>query len=299
MGAIQKQVLRRAWVNTVNSLQAKRWDNINGLKDALGTIGDGIKKRFDILVTEARVGKYEEREIIQRLSILTQEIKRFANSIGYDIEAQLRTQLSDLYKESYYRTAWQFDIGTPEKTLVKFAQLSDDQIRAAISQPFKGSMFSDRLFTIGDDAARLIQKDVTQGILLGRPIDATAEEIYTRFGDAGAGYMSRAQLIARTETIRARELARDQLYRENADLIEEERWVSMESACEICDPLDDTVTDLQPILDTHPNCVCTKRAVLKPWEQLEGGNEQPETECTYEPYDEWLKDKGIDISPEV
>ena len=39
MGLKQKEVLRRAWMNTINSMQQKRWDNINGLRDALGDIG--------------------------------------------------------------------------------------------------------------------------------------------------------------------------------------------------------------------------------------------------------------------
>jgi hypothetical protein len=310
MGAKQEAVLRRAWVNTVNTLQKKRWDNINELRDALGDIGDGVKKRFDNLIAEVKAGSLEERAIIQRLSMLTSEIQQFAGRLGYDIQGNLQNQLAAIYKDSYYRNAWQLDIATPERTVINFAQLADDQIRAAIATPFKGGMFSDRLFAIGDDTARLIQKDVTQGILLGRPIEVTAAEIYERFGDEGAGYFWRAQLISRTETIRARELGRIQLYRENADIIAEERWVCMESAfinpktgeaeeCEICAPLDNTVTDKEPILDTHPNCVCTKRAVLKPWEHLEGGDTETEENLAYQPYDEWLEEKGIDISPEV
>lgn len=298
MGLKQKEVLRRAWMNTINSMQQKRWDNINGLRDALGDIGDGVKKRMDALLLDVKKGSMSETEVIKRFSLLSQEIQGFASKLGIDIQANLQNQLIQTYRESYYRTAWQFDIATPEKTVINFAQISEDQIRAAISQPFKGSMFSDRLFSIGDDTARLIQKDVTQGILLGRPIEETAAEIYERFGDEGKGYFWRAQLISRTETIRARELGRKQLYHENADLIEEERWVCMESACEICEPLDDTVTDLEPITDTHPNCVCTKRAVLKPWEQLEGGSIESEADCAYSPYSEWLKSKGIDLEPE-
>ena len=264
MGAQQEAVLRRAWVNTVNSLQKQRWDNINELKNALGDIGDGVKKRFDALIAEVKDGKLDEREVIQRLSTLTREIKSFAGKIGFDIDGALQKQLADIYADSYYRTAWQLDIASPNQTAINFAMLSEDQIRAAISTPFKGAMFSDRLFAIGDETARLIQKDVTQGILLGRPIEATAAEIYDKFGDEGTGYFWRAQLISRTETIRARELARQELYRQNSDIIAEERWVCMESAfvddkgkpheCEICAPLDDTVTELEPIVDTHPNC---------------------------------------------
>ena len=310
MGAQQEAVLRRAWVNTVNTLQKKRWDNINELKAALGDIGDGVKKRFDVLVGQAKAGSLEEREIIKRLSILTQEINQFSRNLGLDIQDRLTQQLAGIYRDSYYRTAWQLDISTPEQTAVNFAQLSEDQIRAAIATPFKGAMFSERLFQIGDDTARLIQKDVTQGILLGRPIEATAEEIYNKFGDEGSGYFWRAQLISRTETIRARELARQQLYRENADIIQEQRWVCMESAfvdaktgeekeCEICAPLDNKVTDLEPIVDTHPNCVCTKRAVLKPWKDLVGGDIESEEDLAYKPYEAWLEESGIDISPEV
>ena len=309
MGATQEAVLRRAWVNTMNSLQRKRWDNINELRGALETIGGGIKQRFDKLVSEVKAGSLEETQIIQRLAILTQEIQKFAGRLGFDIEANLKAQLAETFKDSYYRTAWQLDIATPQATAINFAQLSPRQIQAAIATPFKGAMFSERLFLIGDETARAIQRDVTQGILLGRPIEATAEEIYTRFGDEGAGYFWRAQLISRTETIRARELARQELYRQNADIIEKEIWVCMESAfynaregkdeeCEICAPLDGLETELEPIVDTHPNCVCTKRAVLKPWSELVGGDVEDEQELTYDPYENWLAEKGIELNPE-
>ena len=294
----QQEVLNRAWVNSINQLQKKRWTNINALKGILGNIGKDIKKEIDKVVELAKFGKVDEVTSLQRLALLTNEIRNLSKGLGYDINANLERDLVDIYRNSYYRSAWQLDIATPELTNINFAMLSVDQIRAAIVSQFKGGMFSERLFRISDEIAGEIQADITRGILLGRGIDETAEEVYVKFGDEGSGYFWRAQRIARTETIRARELGRIQLYKENADLIEEEEWINMESACEECQDLAERCneggeTGLEPIIDSHPNCVCTKRAKLKPWDELAGGSDQPEGP-KYNPFDEWAAEKGIE-----
>jgi Phage Mu protein F like protein len=119
---------------------------------------------------------------------------------------------------------------------------------------------------------RLRAETVAQALEAGLPqarAQATADRVAAQ---AARRYLrARAQLIARTETIRAQELTRhltwDRLQREGAlplDLVVE--WATAEDAkvCELCDPLDGDQVPLggkfeggYPHPPRHPACRCT------------------------------------------
>ena len=87
-GNAQQKVLNKAWVDTIDSLQAQRWDNINALKATLADVGTGIKARFDAVLREFPNEGYEQTQALQRMGLLTQELRQFAANLGIDISNQ-------------------------------------------------------------------------------------------------------------------------------------------------------------------------------------------------------------------
>ena len=288
----QEEVLNKAWVETINTLQKDKWTNLAGIKRTLDGLATELKGMVTKVVNATQATEYER---FTELAQLIYNIKDFATKAGLTLSAEIEETIADAYKTSYYRTAWQLDNATPNNVEIVFGKLSDLQVRAAILTPFQGGMFSDRLFQISNQMAYNIQEEVTKGIIIGRPIGDTADEIYDLFGKEGEGYQWRAELIARTETIRAREIARQSLFDDNRNLIENEEWINMESACDECQDLADEFNagnhDLQPILDSHPNCVCTIRAIMKDWKELGGSSDE---EPDLMDYEDWVQEKGID-----
>jgi len=282
----QKQILDRAFVNTVNALRGKEKAYLGDLREVyrqalhevLGTLQGYYRQAGTI--TPFLFGRASEiaRVVTERLLAL-----------GQDTLEGLSDHLKDIYTESYYRSAWAADLATPPSLAIRFSGLPETQVLAAIATPWKGEMFSQRWFRITDQMARNMQREIATGIALGESLDDTAERIEDLWGKTGSGLEWRAEMIARTETIRAREVGRIKVFMDNSDLVLGDYWVTMEDelVCPICEPLNgkENVPEEPPI---HPNCRCTK---LKDWDDLwqPGDPEEP----IYQPFEAWKEAHGL------
>jgi SPP1 gp7 family putative phage head morphogenesis protein len=149
--------------------------------------------------------------------------------------------------------------------------------------PWKGAMFSERLGVINDKMARNIQiltdnamvngwsvPDLSQAIReeVGIPLE---ERLLTRPRASSA--KSRADMISRTEMMRAADLAKEKLYKDNKALVKDERWLASDlpNVCDECDMNNGKLfSDLGVRPSLHPRCACTGIPVLKSWGELLG-----------------------------
>jgi SPP1 gp7 family putative phage head morphogenesis protein len=212
--------------------------------------------------------------------------------------AELDVDLTQFYWDAYKRNAWALDQTTPpnvdismmrdKRTNLATDPLLSNLIAQQVMAPFKGAMFSDRLGHINETMAEQIGimtrqaalngwsvPDLSAGIrdLVGVPPD---EKLITRPRASAA--KSRADMIARTELMRAMNLAKADLLEANDDLVEDKKWLAADDArtCDDCMDMDGlTETELEDQgfdteMPAHPRCRCTWVPVLKTWKELLG-----------------------------
>ena len=255
----QEAVLNKLWQQSTNALQQNRWNNLQTLDGALKQTGEKFRQQLDDMVKAVGEAGTDTANGMLRLQSLVADIKSMCKDAGLTVSSQTENMLTSIYDESQKRAAWMLDGATPGNVSINFDLVPKDQIMSMLGQNFEGGMFSKRIFEISDKMATDIQTSLTQGMLTGSSIKDMADKVYDIFGDEHSGYYYRATLIARTETIRAREMARDRMFKQNKDIIADELWVGMESECDQCADIEAQHNeggnrDLQPVIDTHPNC---------------------------------------------
>lgn len=211
---------------------------------------------------------------------------------------ELNQSLTQFYWDAYKRNAWALDQTTPPNVDIsmmrsKTTNLATDPllsnlIAQEVMVPFKGAMFSDRLGHINETMAEQIGimtrqaalngwsvPELSDGIrdLVGVPLDKNLE---TRPRASAA--KSRADMIARTELMRAMNLAKANLLEENDNLVDDKKWLAADDfrTCDDCLEMDGlTETELEDQgfeteMPAHPRCRCTWVPVMKSWKDLLG-----------------------------
>lgn len=135
-----------------------------------------------------------------------------------------------------------------------------------------GSPLADLFAELGDDAAQTVTAELQAGLAAG----LNPRKIAIRIKRALGGNLTRALLIARTETLRAYRESTRAVYRENADLVSGYQWVASLSlrTCGMCLAMHGTVFKTETPFGTHPNCRCTMVPVMRSWHDL--GYDVPE-----------------------
>lgn len=106
-----------------------------------------------------------------------------------------------------------------------------------------------------------LRAELTEGMKAGESIKELMKRVYTTYDDWG---FRRAELIARTETLRASNEAALETYRQSG-VVEKKIWITYidDKTCEECDGLDGAVEDLEEDFSggvdgppLHPRCRC-------------------------------------------
>ena len=106
-----------------------------------------------------------------------------------------------------------------------------------------------------------LRAELSEGIKAGESIKELAQRVYTTYDDWG---FRRAELIARTETLRASNEAALETYRQSG-VVEKKIWITYidDRTCEECDGLDGEVVELEKDFEggydappAHPRCRC-------------------------------------------
>lgn len=228
---------------------------------------------------------------VSRERELAAQIERRLEELRGDWTRALR---DGLLRQATQQALWEgyaIDQATPPSIRVDTRAMTATIPDAVVNSPWKGAMFSDRIWTLTDDIAREMQQQIGQGALLGEGVD----EIVRRLSrldvlDGNLPPRYAIERLARTEIMRASDRARELSYAENSDLVTgEEIVVSLDQrTCEICGPLDGKLLDSDEAQDWlrahdaesrapfHPNCRCTTAPRLKPWGELLGMGEAPD-----------------------
>lgn len=206
---------------------------------------------------------------VGRDKVLLDQINNRLRALGAEVTGTLEDGLLDQFKKSYVHAAYQLDTLTPPSTSIRFGLMPDQEILAILNQPFDGARFSDRLGLITDDMAHKIQQQLAYSMIAEESWQDAARRIRDEMGTKGQRSVWRAEMIARTELARASELASQELFEQNDDVIEKVVWVAHPTACDECkDKHGEEIEDTEDYPPLHPNCVCAALAVPKGWGDL-------------------------------
>lgn len=249
------------------------------------------------LITE-RFGDAEGQTLAQwqqsgRLRSLLQSIEGILVHMRDQVDGGIRSGSTTQFLSSYDHTVYGMDQATPDTTVLRYARPPENAVRILVETPYKGAIFSQRSGLITDAMASDLRDQLVQSLIQGEGIGDAAARVKGVIGISQKystkSYAYRAETIARSEIMRAQNLARDFAYEQNSDIVEGTEWlVSPDDKLCIWCARREGLTDAEiEAADTtigkktdpwgnsseaplHPNCRCTKIPKLASWKKLIG-----------------------------
>ena len=165
---------------------------------------------------------YAEMAKYNRLRNLEKDITQEMSKLASEQIKITRKNLKNVYQESYYRTA--FSVEAEVQAKLRFGQLPEKQITAAITNPYDRIGWPDRSREGVKVAVRQVREEIAQGLIQGKSYPQTARAVKERL-DMAAG---RAIRIVQTESNRVRNAGRYDSFKqaENEGVIMQKEWVS-------------------------------------------------------------------------
>lgn len=233
----------------------------------------------------------QQRKVL--LANIDKKLKDMGKNLGNQEIDQVTNILAETYPMVYYHNAYIIDSGI--KDVLNFSILKKEYIDAAVNNPIKGEIFSDRIWKNKADLVDSIRQGIVDAMNGDVHLDKLARNIQQQFNVAA--YES--QRIVRTENARVQSQAIDdignnigiknQLYSATLDIKTNPKDASY----------DGTVWDIndpnKPIPPLHPNCRCVLINIpneeWRPQKRLDNESRQL---IDYQDYKTWAKDKEID-----
>lgn len=238
---------------------------------------------------ELKVGKRQRYTVLKQLE---KQLIEQGKKLGLiDINHTTKI-LTDVYQESYYKTAYLIDSGM--EASISFALLKPEFVKAAVNMPLEGVMFSDRIWANKELLVNRVRKTVEQAMIQGTSIDKLARQVKYNFGSSA--YESRRLVV--TEVARCQSMAQSEIY-EDCGVIEQVMWTSTieENTCEDCQNLDGQVFDIddpdKPQIPLHPLCRCCWIGRVPGWSAKTRREQSTREIIDYTSYSEWEKSNNI------
>ena len=287
----QRQLIDTLYERAMKALRGQENLSITKLLTVYRQAQDEIVAQVFNRFGDAEGWTLQQWEDSGRLRSLLQSVEDVLNRLQAGANGEIAQGAQVQFFGSYDHTAYTLDQATPFTVPATYAPPPEDAVAILTSTPYKGAMFSRRIGVITDAMAADLRDGLVQSLIQGEGAEQAARRVRDVIGignlDDPRSYTNRARVIARTEIMRAQNLARDLAYEQNKDLLENEEteWLvtpddrlcpwcmrregKSDAEIEASDPGNDpwgNSTDT-PL---HPNCRCTKVPRLKKWSDLIG-----------------------------
>lgn len=228
---------------------------------------------------------------ISRLEALIADTRAQLDQLYDRCRQEMATGFAEIYSESYYHK--HYDLQCRAGRLADVVKLTPVMISDAISYPWSGAMFSDRLWKNKEALIFNVREIITQGLIQGKSLAETSKQLSTKMGQS----YKVAERLVRTEANHLHNRADLAAYAA-AGITEYEFMATLDArTCEQCGALDGKhfpVKDARPGVNfppLHPNDRCTT-VEYDPEDAADwaaSGEEMPEG-MTYE---EWSDQLGV------
>lgn len=307
MTAALKEAFAKNQIKAIEDMMAKahnalRWHEDREVSRILKAYDEATKKiiqDLQALITDRFGGRKPNYEDFQRLRLDIEAARIIAARIremNEEVGSQMEDALVKMFKDTYNRSLWVVDQTTPPNIEPRYSMPTETMIRQFVGAPWRGAQFSQRIGAINDIMARDIQTELTNAMLagegayeLGRRIRNMVgideeERLATRPRASRAKW--RADMIARTEMIRASRLAQAKVLSDNKDIIEDMVWKAFSDhrLCPFCEERDGkTKEEVKKLIKrnrppgqselaeeppAHPHCRCVWIPVPKSWKKM-------------------------------
>jgi len=302
-GETQAEVIDRITSHSMRVMRGIENEDVGGLVGAYRRAQDDVMARIEELFRTSQFATpnqwtFTEMTATGRNAQLLSSIRQRLNQLQGEASEQVMKAGISQFETSRTRTAYGLDMATPPAMRVQVPILPEQTIRALLSEPFQGAMFSQRIGAITDAMASDIRDELVQSMINGETMQDASARVADVIGSSNLtsprSGTSRALTIARTEVMRAQHLGRITSYMDNDALIDgdpETAWVWVvtpdDRLCRWCmrregktpEEIEKMAAGADPwgnkaTLPLHPNCRCTSAPKLKTWRQL--GIDMPE-----------------------
>ncbi len=221
---------------------------------------------------------FEQNRLERLREQIEAELERFARQASDRLQAEQRRLIEQAVSDA--EALVRAGLGNlPPGVTATWARLPRETIEQLIGTLQDGSPLRELLDALGPAASEQIRRELVSGIALGQ----NPRVIARRVRDALNGNRVRAELIARTEMLRAYREASRASYLANRDVLSGWVWHSAldERTCVMCWAMHGTEHTLEERLDDHPRGRCAMVPITKTWEEL-GFEGVPETRAEIE-----------------
>lgn len=226
------------------------------LGDYVATIEATTDPSVKALLT-AQLDALSANSSISRLEALQGQIDLILNDLWKRGVEQMKEELGEGFVEGYYKK--NYDLQSRAGFYNEIAKIDAAAVEDAVSYPWSGAMFSDRLWQSKQALVFNTREIITQGLIQGKSVSTMASALSAKMGQS----YKNAERLIRTETAHIHSEADRKAYKE-AGVAEYEYMAAVnERTCDACGALDgrhfkvdeaETGVNYPPI---HPNCRCT------------------------------------------
>lgn len=294
---------RFARENKLEYSDAVRYLNKSEALEWKASVEDYIKeiaREKNPVVRERLMREYDARAYgarITRLESLNGSIDNELSKLYARANKQFRELLGENYTDGYYRAI--YDIQSRFGYSSMFAAVTPEIVENALSYPWSGANFSDRLWKHKFELQNQLRETLTTGFIRGDSVQTMAKRLAERLDVS----RSQALRLVRTESSHILNAGEIDAYKE-CGFEEYEFMASLgERTCSVCGRMDGKrfkLTDKQLGVNfppLHPNCRCTTIA-FDPDDDIEEFKERLEHgELRYDKWYEKYVD-GRENSPE-
>lgn len=209
-----EKVINRMAIDLEREIMKNYARQLRGMRSKLADI-------FDKYFQEGKLD-FSEIQKYGRLSKLEQSLIKDIKELYDDDGKLIRDTLSQVYEQSYYRTAWALE--TETRARLGYSAVDPKTVQLSVQNPFTGLTLNDRLERHRTNLIYGLKEELTRGFVNGD----TYPQISRRVKDLLEGDAGKAIRIVRTESTRIYNAAQYDsiLHAESQGLEMTKTWIS-------------------------------------------------------------------------
>lgn len=275
-------------------LAAREASTVTAMLQAFMTVRSGIIGPLDQLVADMERAQAAGEDVSlawlfrqDRYHTLLRQVEARISELTPHYEGLITADQLDAIQTALeaFEQLTMFQLPPQAAVNVTFNRLPVSALEHLVGTLADGSPLRDLLDELGPSASKRVRDELIQGVGVGRNPRDTAR----RIRDALDGNQARANLISRTEQLRAHRSASIEIFDANRDVVEGWIWHSAldERTCLSCVTMHGRFFASSEVFASHPGCRCSPIPKTKSFAEL-GITGIPETSIDIPPGSDWF-----------
>lgn len=185
------------WIDRAKKRVSAYWSNADNVEKELNKkfLETYKKLEKEFLAFSNKYGKdgvltYSQKRVVS----LILELKPHIDRLYLDEDKLVTDHLSDSYSDNYVKGMYELTSGT--SVAFNFAKIDNRAVQAAITYPWSGASFSERIYQNKDNLINVLRQEITSSLIRGDSTQQTARVISDRLDISRRN----ANMLVQTET---------------------------------------------------------------------------------------------------